>query len=376
MADNFDMPTSDMGDQGGGGVDFNSEFDSFNQRREQESFYSEMRDRGYSSTREIAQEMADAQGIPVEELLAALGEGGLEDGNFPQEGKPRPQNRQARPQAFQPVKFDGEYNELGKVNLDIKSKEQLDGYLEKAILAEKVHEKYTELMAEHEAIKEDAEIGRNLMERLENSPSEFLTETLSDMFFANDPKQVLKFLANTYHQFDGILKNPDAFRASHMEWKNNSAPKVQSSMFEEERNKLAEERNSFTIDMETKKLENWKSSMTSKYADVISHIASTSRDPGWFNNYLQVVMESGMNQVRSGKEFGPKQLEQQLQTLIGPVYNFYKAGAKPGTQKNSKNVNYKPRVGGSTQTKSSSGTNNADAIKRMQQAFNKNLYKG
>jgi hypothetical protein len=147
-------------------------------------------------------------------------------------------------------------------------------------------------------------------------------------------------------------------------------------MFEEERNKLAEERNSFTIDMETKKLENWKSSMTSKYADVISHIASTSRDPGWFNNYLQVVMESGMNQVRSGKEFGPKQLEQQLQTLIGPVYNFYKAGAKPGTQKNSKNVNYKPRVGGSTQTKSSSGTNNADAIKKMQQAFNKNLYKG
>jgi len=361
---------NDLG--GMGGDDFSipqGDYDSYIAGERNKNFYQELRESGFNSERELYEHMAEVQGIDVEDLIAALNEGN-EGQQLPRQ-KPNMKELGRKPnqnpnQQFSPIKFQGEYDELGQVSLDINSREQLEGYLEKALIAEKVYEKYENLQAEFDSIKEDAEVGRALQEKLDNSPSQFLTETLRDLMFTANPKDVLMFLSKTYHELDAIAKDPNLYRAEQLEWNSKyKAPQEQDSRVKNELNKIQEERNKFTLDVETKKLESWKMGMVGKYKQVSDYISQVSGDNKWFDKYLNIVMEKGMNQVRSGKTFGPKQLEAELTELIGPVYKSFQKMQKPGTMANTQNQKFKPQMNTGT------GKTTNDSAKKAQDIINK-----
>lgn len=351
-------------------------YDDFLRGEKERNFYSELKDSGFGSEQEILEHMAGDMGISLEELVEQLNDedGGQLPRKMPKPGQKPIPGKQPQPdtQKFQPLKFQGEYDSTGPVDLEINSREQLDSYIEKGLLADKVYEQYENLQQEYEGIKEDAELGRTLQQKLDENPSQFLEETLRDIFFSVSPQETLKFLSKMYHQFDSIQKNPDKYRANHLEWDMKyNKPKENNSKYEEELSKLNEERNKFTLDVETKKLESWKVGMMSKYGEISDYISKVSGDSKWFDKYMNLVMEKGMNKVRSGRHFGPKELEAELKELIAPIHASYRKMQRPGATGNKSNTRFKPPM---QQDQGRTPANNGKKMKDILEKYKMSFY--
>jgi len=360
--DNFNQPEPKV-------LDYDNHLES----QRSNNYFNQLQDEGYGSSQEIMEEIAAAQGISLEELAAILNEGGVPSEGGQPKGKPV-KGKPTANQPFQPIQFKGNYDELGELAVEIKSKEQLEGYLEKALLAEKVYEKYEALEAEIDENREYIELGKTLSERMENEPLAVAGELVADLFYGSngDTQGVVNHLAKLYHYFNNQLEDTQGYRLNQMQWEAKyKQPKVENQGFQEERSKLQEERNKFHMEVENKKLENWKSGMLSKYADIINHVSTVSGDNKWFDKQISLVLEKGLNQVRSGKTFTPKMLEAELRDLIGPIYSVFKKGAKPGTTGNKANTAYKPAIqGGQTNARANSG----EVMEALKKKYIESLY--